>query len=355
MKVEKVKEENGELELSITASPEEVDKAFTDGLDVFIDQFQLRSLEGETALQKIYNAMSPEEARDAVSSAVISYLIPFALDQENIIPMTSSSVDAESDPVEGKEFTFNVTILPKPEFELTSYDPVEVSVLAPLDVTEQDIDMQMHMLASQFATVKVDPETGEEETIIPEVTDEWVETNLKGMGVTTVEELRKQFPCNFGKGQGRAARFCQGERGHGRVGEALRWRSLTQDGRRDDPPICSKASRWSLLSRARRSMDFMLEQKTDEKQIRASLAAQAEAQLINGFVFDAIFRHEGLELEVDDLKHALTAMAPGQEEEVFDQLQNAGRAFLLKEGASRMKAANWAMDNAKITVEDREA
>ena len=57
MKVEKVKEENGELELSITASPEEVDKAFTDGLDVFIDQFQLRSLEGETALQKIYNAM----------------------------------------------------------------------------------------------------------------------------------------------------------------------------------------------------------------------------------------------------------------------------------------------------------
>lgn len=53
--------------------------------------------------------------------------------------------------------------------------------------------MQMHMLASQFATVKVDPETGEEETIIPEVTDEWVETNLKGMGVTTVEELRKQF------------------------------------------------------------------------------------------------------------------------------------------------------------------
>ena len=117
MKVEKVKEENGELELSITASPEEVDKAFTDGLDVFIDQFQLRGLEGETALQKIYNAMSPEEARDAVSSAVISYLIPFALDQENIIPMTSSSVDAESDPVEGKEFTFNVTILPKPEFE----------------------------------------------------------------------------------------------------------------------------------------------------------------------------------------------------------------------------------------------
>lgn len=201
---------------------------------MFIDQFQLRSLEGETALQKIYNAMSPEEARDAVSSAVISYLIPFALDQENIIPMTSSSVDAESDPVEGKEFTFNVTILPKPEFELTSYDPVEVSVLAPLDVTEQDIDMQMHMLASQFATVKVDPETGEEETIIPEVTDEWVETNLKGMGVTTVEELRKQFRATSEKVKEEQLDSAKANAVMAGVGEALRWRSLTQDGRRDD-------------------------------------------------------------------------------------------------------------------------
>ena len=354
MKVEKVKEENGELELSITASPEEVDKAFTDGLDVFIDQFQLRSLEGETALQKIYNAMSPEEARDAVSSAVISYLIPFALDQENIIPMTSSSVDAESDPVEGKEFTFNVTILPKPEFELTSYDPVEVSVLAPLDVTEQDIDMQMHMLASQFATVKVDPETGEEETIIPEVTDEWVETNLKGMGVTTVEELRKQFRATSEKvkeeqldsAKANAVMAEWAKRFDGEVSPKM-VDAMTTD--------MLEGFKMELAQQGKTLMDFMLEQKTDEKQIRASLAAQAEAQLINGFVFDAIFRHEGLELEVDDLKHALTAMAPGQEEEVFDQLQNAGRAFLLKEGASRMKAANWAMHSAKITLEEREA
>ena len=75
MKVEKVKEENGELELSITASPEEVDKAFTDGLDVFIDQFQLRGLEGETALQKIYNAMSPKRRvmRFLLRSSAISF------------------------------------------------------------------------------------------------------------------------------------------------------------------------------------------------------------------------------------------------------------------------------------------
>lgn len=354
MKVEKINEVDGEVELAITASPEEVDKGFTDGLDVFIDQFQLRALEGETALQKIYNAMSPEEARDAVSSAVISYLIPFALDQANIIPMTSSDVNAENDPVEGKEFTFNVKILAKPEFELTDYGPVEVSVLAPLDVTEQDIDLQTHMLASQFATIKVDPETGEEETIIPEVTDEWVATNLKGMGVENVEALRQQFRETSEKvkeeqlesAKANAVMAAWAERFDGDVSPKM-IDAMTTD--------MLEGFKMELAQQGKTLMDFMLQQKTDEKQIRASLAAQAKAQLINGFVLDAIFRHEGLELTVEDLKHTLTAMAPGQEEDIFDQMQTAGRTFLLKEGAARMKAADWAYDNATITVEPREA
>lgn len=354
MKVEKVGEVDGEVELAITATPEEVDKAFTDGLDVFIDQFQLHGLEGETALQKIYNAMSPEEARDAVSSAVISYLIPFALDEANIIPMTSSDVNAEADPEEGKEFAFNVKILAKPEYELTSYEPVEVSVLAPLDVTEQDIDLQLHMLASQFATVKVDPETGEEETIIPEVTDEWVTTNLKGMGVENVEQLREQFRATSEKVK------------EEQLDSAKTNAVMAEYAKRFDGQIAPKmidamttdmleGFKMELAQQGRTLMDFMLEQKTDEKQIRASLANQAQAQLIQGFVLDAIFRHEGLEVTVEDLKRTLTAMAPGQEEEIFDQMQASGRAFLLKEAASRMKAGDWVLDNAKITVESREA
>ena len=56
----------------------------------------------------------------------------------------------------------------------------------------------------------------------------------QGYGRYHGRRAAQAVPCNFGKGQGRAARFRQGERGHGRVGEALRWRSLTQDGRRDD-------------------------------------------------------------------------------------------------------------------------
>lgn len=353
MKVEKSNVIDDEVELTITASPAEVDKAFSDGLDVFIEQFQLGALEGDTALQKIYNAMSPEEARDAVSSAVISYLIPFALSEADIIPMTTSNVNADADPVEGKEFTFSVSLLAKPEFELTSYEPVEVTVLEPMDVTEQDIDLQLHMLASQFATIKVDPETGEQETIIPEVTDEWVETNLKGMGVTNVEDLRAQFRATSEKVKAEqlesakmnAVLAAYTERFDGEI-SAKMIDAMTTD--------MLEGFKMELAQQGKTLMDFMLEQKTDEKQIRASLATQARAQLVQGFILDAIFRHEELELSVEDLKRTLSAMAPGQEEDVFDQMQNSGRAFLLKEGAGRMKAADWALENAKITVEKRD-
>ena len=44
-------------------------------------------------------------------------------------------------------------------------------------------------------------------------------------------------------------------------------------------------------------------------------------------------------------------IAPGKEEETFELMQKSGRAFLLKQSAERMKAAEWIMDNTTFVVE----
>lgn len=351
MKVEKIKESNGEVELRIEATPVEIDKAFEDGLDVFVTQFDLASLEGETALEKIQKALSPEEARDAISSAVIGYLIPFALDDQNIIPMTSSEVNAESNPVKGESFTFSMTVLPKPEFELSDYSPVEVTVPALTPVTEDDIERQIAMLAHQFALVKVNPETGEEEMEVPEVTEAWVQENLQGMGVGSLQELRDQFKAT-------SERVKQEQFEQSKMAAVMEAYAARFDGEVSDKMVDSmtnemfEAFKAQLAEENMTLMDFMLQQKTDEKQIRASLALQAKNQLIQGFILDAVFRHEGLKLELSDIMATVRSMAPGNEEEAFDNLQKMGRLFLLKEGASRMKAAEWVLDNATINTVD---
>ncbi len=349
MKVEQINEIDGEVELRITASVPEVEKAFEDGLQLFITQYEIEGSEDEAPVQRIYKSLGNEEGRDAITSAVISFLLPFALEREEIIPMTSSNVNAESDPKQGEEFTFSVTVLPKPEFELTDYSPVEVSVPARTDVTESDIDMQVHMLAHEFATIKVDPETGEEEIIEPEVTDEWIKNTLQGTGVESVEQLRSQFRETservkneqFENSKMSAIMAEYAKRFTGEISEKMT-AAMTDD--------MYEAFKTEIANEGMTLMDFMLQQKTDEKQIRASLATQAENQLIQGFVLDAIFRHHKLKLELADLMSALGSLAPGDEEDAFETMQKTGRVFLLKEGASRMKAANWLMENSKINI-----
>lgn len=349
MQVEKINENNGEVELRITASVSEVEHAFTVGLDAFVAQFGLESAEGETALEKINNTLLPNQARDTITSAVINYMIPFALERENIVPMTSSNVNAENDPVRGEEFSFTVTVLPKPEFELTSYEPVEVTIPAMAEVTELDLDVQVQMLARQYAIVKVDPETGEEDVIIPEVTEEWVKENLSNMGVTSVAQLRDQFRATserikaeqFEASKMAAVMEAYMPRFQGEISDKM-VAAMTED--------MFEAFKAELAQEGMSMMDFMLQQKTDEKQIRASLASQAGNQLIQGFILDAVFRHEDMTLELPDLIEAMKSIAPGREEETLEIMQKSGRTFLLKEGAARMKAANWLVENATINV-----
>ena len=47
---------------------------------------------------------------------------------------------------------------------------------------------------------------------------------------------------------------------------------------------------------------------------------------------------------------AMRNIAPGREEETFEAMQKSGRSTLLKEGASRMKAASWIMANTEFVV-----
>lgn len=52
MKVEQIKDNGEEVRLRVFASAAEMSKAFTDGLDAFVVQYQMDQLEGESSLEK---------------------------------------------------------------------------------------------------------------------------------------------------------------------------------------------------------------------------------------------------------------------------------------------------------------
>ena len=128
MKVEQIKDNGEEVRLRVSASAAEMSKAFTDGLDAFVVQYQMDQLEGESSLEKINNALGEEDGKAAVYNAVINYLVPFALEKQGTMPVSTYGIESDETPEPDKMFSFDMTVLVKPEFELSSYKPVKVEM-----------------------------------------------------------------------------------------------------------------------------------------------------------------------------------------------------------------------------------
>ena len=74
MKVEVISKDGEEVRLLATADADEMERAFTDGLDAFILQYNLNTLKGESAYDKIVNTLPQEEADQVIYSSVVNSL-----------------------------------------------------------------------------------------------------------------------------------------------------------------------------------------------------------------------------------------------------------------------------------------
>ena len=239
-------------------------------------------------------------------------------------------------------------VIPKPRYTLSDYSAFEVSVPVSRKVSEEDIDAQIQMLSQEIARAQAidkgeDPASAEAEA----VTDEWVKANLSDMGISSVSDLRESFRKQAGKVlEEQFEQFFMAavmeqysKRLQGEVSESMQaavaedlWQSLS-----------------AQVEQQGKSMEYYLEeQELTEDEVRETLKGQAFAQLLQGFVLDAIYAHEDIKVEMPDLMKLLHQMAPGGEEEYFNMMQETKRTFLLMEGAERAKALEWIHDNIKV-------
>jgi trigger factor len=126
------------------------------------------------------------------------------------------------------------------------------------------------------------------------------------------------------------------------------------------PEQLVEAMAHSMLDELRQQMesqdqtmeDFMKSQHLTEEQLHEDALKQAADMLRQGFALDAVFRHEGLVLDDDDKREALHAIAPGQEDEAEESLNEAGYFFTVEETAQRLKAGKHILSQADVTVNE---
>lgn len=350
MKLEIISRNGEEVRVRVEADAQEMDKAFTDGLDAFVVQNNLDSLAGETSMEKLQNALSEDEAKQAIYTAVMNYLVPFAISEFGQAPLATYGIESDETPETGKPYTFEMTILEKPHYELTDYEPLTVKIDPKPSVQEEDIDQQLQMLASQMVASQQNIDPNSPEVELPEITDEWVAQNLKDSDIHTVSELRQrlhatseeELATRYEQAKMAAAMEAYRDRFTGTVSKKM-LDAMTQE--------LYETFLAELASEGMTFEDFAGQHDFTEDTVRASLSKQAENQLIQGFILDAIFDHEALVLEPSDLIAVMRNIAPGREEETLEAMRKSGRSFLLRQSAARMKAVNWIMQNTTFVSE----
>lgn len=347
MHVEKETLDNGHVLLNVEATVEEVDKAFDLGLEFFAEQVGLPKEDSKTPLQQL-EMMFGDRSKEAVADAIMNFLLPFALDISKEVPVVSPNATPKVAPEQGKPFTFSVDIYPKPDFELSSYDPVTV-VVENNPVTEEDIDQQMLMIAQNATSMQPDIITGEMKRVTPEITDDWVNKNIPDPDITSVATLRERLRIA-------GASYKEDELEQQKMNAAVHEMTKRFIGEIPSEIVESMTSDMLIGMKAQvasQRMDFqeyLKQVNMTEDQIEYQMELQAKQMLQEGFTLDAVFRHANLEIDESDLAEAITSMAPGNEEETKKRLEETGRMFALDEAAQRIKAGKWILENAQVTV-----
>lgn len=354
MKVTHEEQGQSKIVMHVEATVEEVNRALSDGVDVFFARVGAMPLApGEAPIDAMKKRFGEERAEKAMSDAVINYLLPFALEKEGFIPACSPVPEDSPLPEADKPFSFSATVFTRPELELSSYEPVEVTIKRPA-VTDADVDDQLLGIAQQATAMQTDPVSGAQTPVTPAITDAWVAENFPIASINTVRELRAQIKQML---EAMNAQELEREKVNAAVAK------LSERLVGDVPAEIIETMKKDMIAGIEEDLigegkllDVVLkEQEIPREQFEQSMESQARMTLVEGLTMDAVFRHENLGITDADIEDTVNAIAstasPDDREAAAARLREMGRTPAVEEVAKRMKAGTWIAEHAKITIE----
>ena len=155
MKVTQKKLENGTILLDAVASTAEVSDALNRAHIMFAQQMNLRPEADKTVTQIVEEKMGIKDLDSVVSSQAVEALVPFAIDKTGTIPAFPPNPTPKSPLKRGQTFQFELVLTPRPDYTLTSYDPIDMT-LQPLVIDEKEVDAQIAQMAENYAEFVTD-------------------------------------------------------------------------------------------------------------------------------------------------------------------------------------------------------
>lgn len=160
MKVTQKKIDGGKILLDCVASEEDVAKAFYTASVEFANQMGLRPQRNVTVEQAVKEQLGITDLDSMVQGRALELIAPMALDKKDIIPLFPPKPMGTTEFKRGKKFAFTLNVTPKPQYELTSYEPVEFT-FRPFKADLSGVDQQIAQMAEQYTSFETADEQHE--------------------------------------------------------------------------------------------------------------------------------------------------------------------------------------------------
>ncbi len=146
--------QDNRTKVTVTFDAKEVDARIKKTYKDFANKYNFPGFrKGKAPRPIIDNALGKDAVRASVTDDLVNDSYPLAIEDGKLFPLGKPEFD-ETDLVEGgKPYTFTFTVSVKPEFELSSYEHVEIELPAE-GATEAEVDEQLEMFREHYYSLE---------------------------------------------------------------------------------------------------------------------------------------------------------------------------------------------------------
>lgn len=150
MKVKQIKKDGNKITLEAVATPQETSNALYAAKMAFAQSMGMKPpAKGQTIDQAAEEQMGIKNLDSIVEASAMDALAPVAVDKKGLTPSYPPSAQAKTPFKPNAEFRFEVEVELKPEYELTSYEPVHIKV-PPFQMDESVVDRQLAEMSERY-------------------------------------------------------------------------------------------------------------------------------------------------------------------------------------------------------------
>lgn len=155
MKTKVEAQEDNKVKMTVTLEAKDIDARIKKTYKDFAHKYNFPGFrKGKAPRPIIDNALGAEAVLATVTDEAINEAYPLALQELDIYPVSRPEFDDDDVMAEaGKDLVFTAIVEVKPEFELSSYDPVKI-VMPPQEATEAEINGQIDALRDYYYTLE---------------------------------------------------------------------------------------------------------------------------------------------------------------------------------------------------------